>query len=148
MAEPVRSCTSTVNPPALPIPRTGGGGSTSACPSCTPANSALSLAAIAEPDSSGFPARSSNGARMTNIDPASGWLPPLMIEYPPIANVAATPGVSLARRASSRTALSVRCRAAAGGNWTLTSRYPVSCEGMNPVGTVLKPKYVRTSKPT
>ncbi len=69
-------------------------------------------------------------------------------DKPAISTVSETPGICRAAFESSVRTISVRCSDAPSGNCAMAMRYPWSCAGMKPVGMVLKPTPVSTSRPT
>jgi len=75
-----RSWTCSLNPPVLPIPSTGGALNRPICASWKALYFSRKVAAIAGAPSSGFPLRSSKGARMMNIPPALLRFVPVMVE--------------------------------------------------------------------
>jgi len=86
------------------------------------------------------PARSSNGFNITFSEPKLGALAPSSSDWPEMATVWPTPSVSRAIDSIRRTTACVRCTLAPSGNCTFSSRYPLSCWGMNPVGVCVKPQ--------
>ena len=97
MAPPERSSTCMVKPPALPIPRTGGGCRTTAWPPSTLLNCRVSRLAIAVAVKSVLPARSPNGVRRRKSRPAADELERVRMENPETAIASSTPLVCLAK---------------------------------------------------
>ena len=122
------------------MPRTGGGGNTSARPSWICPYCPNSLPIIAPCDRDGSPARSSNGSSTTNMAAVFAWFVPVRASNPTMANVSFTPGVSSAIFCMRFMTASVRSSDAASGICRAAMTYPVSWLGMKPVGTARKPK--------
>lgn len=96
------------------------------------------LVAIASLDRSAF-VRSWNASSITYIDPKFGALALSRSDCPAMATVWATPG-SPPVFSSTRFITSRVCSAEVeSGSRTLTSRYPLSCDGMKPVGVCVNP---------
>ena len=71
---------------------------------------------------------------MTYNVPKFGAFALMISDCPAIASVCFTPGACPASCSICRMTFVVRSSDAESGNWTLTSKYPLSCDGMNPVG--------------
>ena len=77
---------------------------------------------------------------MTYIAPKFGALAFIRIDCPAMAMVWVTPGSFPVTSSTWLITASVRSSDDESGSWTLTSRYPLSCAGMNPVGVRVKPQ--------
>jgi hypothetical protein len=117
-----RSSTTTLNPPAVPSPSSGGAPKTLITPSLiSPCRASRSRAAMASPDSSAA-VRLSKSSSMTNMAPKLGALALSSSDWPATATVFLTPGVFRAICSIRRITRSVRCSEEESGSWTLTSR--------------------------
>ena len=142
---PPRSSTTSFRPPVVPRPSIGGAPKARTdAPRTAVRQRASRSRATASPVS---PGRSENGFNITYIDPRFGAFAPSTSDCPEMPTVCATPGVSSAARSMRAINRPVRSTDAESGSCTLSSRYPLSCCGTNPVGVRTNSKYVSASKP-
>ena len=120
MPRPPRSCTSTLKPPAVPRPRTGGGAITKMSASVIWFSSCCSV--VRSSSAVGPCVRSSNGSCTTKIAPALALLARVAPEKPANATACRTPGVWRITSLAWRTTSSVRSSDAPSGSWIATIR--------------------------
>ena len=118
---PRLSCTIILKPPAVPMPRTGGGEMVMMKASWIRA-SRLRRSARMRSALSPLATRSWNGASGEKIAPAFGALVKVAPSNPANGTACATPGVSRRILAARRTTASVRASEAPGGSWITVIR--------------------------
>ena len=117
-----RSSTTSLKPPAVPRPSTGGAPKTLTTPSMISFwSSSWSFSAISSPWSSCF-CRWWNSSSITYIAPKLGALALSRIDWPEIATVCLTPGDLRAISSTLRMTAWVFSTEVESGSWTLTSR--------------------------
>ena len=113
---PARSWTRSLKPPAVPSPRTGGGGMTKICASWI-SDSRCCRVWISSGAVGPFRGRSSNGSGPTKMAPAFDALERVAPENPANATANLIPGVSRMISLARRTTASVRSSDAPSGSW-------------------------------
>ena len=91
---------------------------------------------------------SSKSRSATNAMPTFGALTKPFTDRPGNATECATPGSSSMMSVMRRMTSSVRSSVAASGNCANATRYSLSCCGMKPSGTLLKPSHVTPTSAT
>ena len=142
-----RSCTCSLKPPVLPRPVTGGAFKRDhALPASGRTPGEVRANAGAESATSRAP--SLNGARMTNIAADVARVgASARREAGHVDRVSDARRVALAISPSCFTRLSGSLRLAPSGSCALTTRYPLSCSGMKPLGTNVKAETGQSHQP-